>query len=180
MSSTDASEIAVIIGQERREDITAISRLHRLAFRGEGEPALVDALRGSAAWVPELSLVAMADDRIVGHILFSRIAIVSDADEVPALALAPMAVLPEYQGRGIGSALVRHGLSACSLLGHGIVLVLGHADYYPRFGFVPARPHGIVPPFTVGDPYFMVRELIPGALEGVSGRVRYSAPFAGL
>jgi len=180
MSPTDVPEIAVTIGRERTEDIAAIGQLHRLAFRGDGERALVEDLRCSDAWVPGLSLVAVADDRVVGHILFSRIVIASDAGATPALALAPMAVLPEYQGRGIGSGLVRHGLSECRRLGHGIVVVLGHADYYPRFGFVPARPHGIVPPFAVGDPYFMVCELIPGALDGVGGTVRYPAPFAGL
>jgi putative acetyltransferase len=171
---------SVVIRPEREEDITAIHDVNLLAFRGDGEARLVENIRRSPAFIPELSLVALLDGSVVGHILFSRIAIVSDGGELPALALAPMAVRPEHQRRGIGSKLVLRGLDECRRLGHGIVIVLGHADYYPRFGFAPARPRGILPPYEVGDPYFMVRELIPGALDGVAGVVRYPAAFDGV
>lgn len=180
MSSTEHDEAHVVISPEREEDITAIRDVNLLAFRGEAEARLVEILRRSPEFIPELSLVAVLDGRVVGHILFSRIAIVSETVETPALALAPMAVRPEYQRRGIGSKLVRRGLDECRRLGHGIVVVLGHADYYPRFGFVPARPGGILPPYEVGDQYFMVRELIPGALDGVAGVVSYPAAFQGV
>jgi putative acetyltransferase len=86
-------------------------------------------------------------------------------------------VLPDCQRLGIGSALVRHSLAAARQLGHRVVVVLGHAEYYPRFGFVPALPHGIEAPFPVRDESWMVCELVPNALRGVSGTVHYAAPF---
>ncbi|MBI3098214.1 MAG: N-acetyltransferase [Planctomycetes bacterium] len=98
----------------------------------------------------------------------------------PALALAPMAVRPGFQRRGIGSDLVRAGLDRASALGHRIVIVLGHPEYYPRFGFRPARPLGIEPPFLVRDEVFMALELFPGALDGVRGTVRYPPVFDGV
>lgn len=98
----------------------------------------------------------------------------------PALALAPMAVRPEFQRRGIGSALVRAGLDSARSLGHRVVIVLGHPRYYPRFGFRPARPLGIDPPFPCRDEVFMALELVPGALVGVRGTVRYPPAFDGV
>ena len=106
MSSTEHDHLPVVIRGEREEDLTAIRDVNLLAFRGEAEAKLVEALRRTPEFIPALSLVALHDGHVVGHILFSRIAIVSDAASVPALALAPMAVRPEYQGHGIGSKLV--------------------------------------------------------------------------
>jgi putative acetyltransferase len=126
---------------------------------------------------PNLSLVAIEDDRLVGHILFSEIAIATSQGEITALALAPLAVLPQFQNRGIGSQLVREGLKQCQFLGYRIVIVLGHPNFYTRFGFAPAINKGLRSPFPVPDEAFMVLELVPGALTGISGMVQYSSPF---
>jgi predicted N-acetyltransferase YhbS len=99
---------------------------------------------------------------------------------LPALALAPMAVRPEFQNLGIGSRLIREGLERCRNLGHKIVIVAGHPEYYPRFGFTSSRAKGLEAPFPVPDEAFMVIELIPGALDSVSGMIVYPAPFEGV
>jgi putative acetyltransferase len=149
--------------------------VNRRAFGRDAEADLVDALRDGGH--ARLSLVAAAGDSgaVVGHILFSRLT-VEDGDRVTeALALAPLAVLPGHQRRGIGSALVRDGLGACAALGHRIVIVLGEPEYYRRFGFRSELTRPLTSPFA-GDA-FMAVELVPGALAGVTGEVRYPAPF---
>ena len=114
---------------------------------------------------------------LVGHILFSPISIETNETSTPALALAPMSVLPACQKRGTGSLLVEAGLRACRRLGHGIVVVLGHSSYYPRFGFAPAVGNGAQAPFPVPDNALMVLELVPGALRGVTGTLKYPSEF---
>ena len=130
-------------------DIDHVSKRFRL---GHGA-SLVDALRRSPAFIPRLSLVALDGAQIVGHILFTAVEVGSGRESHPALALAPMAVLPAFQRRGIGSSLVRRGLDDARDLGHGVVIVVGHPGYYPRFGFVPAEPLGIraPPPIIPGN-----------------------------
>lgn len=152
--------------------------VHRLAFGRPDEARLVEALRRSAAFISELSLVAIVGERVVGHVLFSRIVVGCAAASQPALALAPMAVLPPHQRAGVGSALVRHGLAEARRLGHRVVVVVGHPEYYPRFGFVPAEPLGIRPPFAVAPGACMALELEPDALQGVRGELTYPAEFA--
>ena len=168
------------IRAETAADFPAVREVNRLAFGRDAEAGLVDALRATDGYIPSLSRVAVVDGRIVGHILFTRIGIVTAGGVVPTptLALAPMAVLPEHQNRGVGSALVRDGLETCRRLGHGSVIVLGHPAYYPRFGFVPARPRGIAAPFPAPDEAFMLIELVPGALNGVQGTVQYPPAFS--
>jgi putative acetyltransferase len=116
------------------------------------------------------------DGRVVGHVLFSDLPIITATGTTPALALAPMAVLPEFQHLGVGSELVRHGLDVCRDAGHEIVVVLGHPRFYPRFGFSPALAVRLSSPFS-GKESFMAAELVPGSLEGVTGRVEYPLPF---
>lgn len=167
--------MGLIVRAELAEDSALIREVNRLAFGRDSEAELVDALRDSPSWIPELSLVALLDGEVAGHILFTRITI----ETAPALALAPMAVRPELQRRGIGSELVRRGLAECARLGHRIVVVAGHPAFYPRFGFTPAKPMGLEAPFPVQDAAFLVAELSPGALAGVQGMVRYPRAFDG-
>ena len=165
------------IRAERSEDREAVFGVNRMAFLQESEARLVDALHRSSAFIPELSLVALDGSDVVGHILFTRITVQGDDQAHAALALAPMAVLPLFQRKGIGSALVRRGLEEARGFGHRVVIVVGHPDYYPRFGFVPAQPLGILPPFEVPSEAFMVLELQPRALLGIQGVVKYPAEF---
>jgi putative acetyltransferase len=158
---------------EEHEDRDAVRRVHRLAFAGDDEARLVDALRDGG--FARVSLVAEAEGEVVGHVLFSEMRIDTRTGPVPALALAPLAVVPACQRRGIGSELVRRGLERCAAAGHRVVIVLGHPEYYPRFGFSAALAEPLLAPFS-GEA-FMALELVPGALGGVAGRVVYPPPF---
>ncbi|RMG27220.1 MAG: N-acetyltransferase [Bacteroidetes bacterium] len=166
----------VYIRAESPADYDAIDRLNELAFGQPQEAALIRRLRLRTDFIPQLSLLAFLEEQAVGHILFSPIVIEHGQGRQPALALAPMAVHPAHQRRGIGSRLVRQGLERARALGHASVIVLGHAAYYPRFGFQPAARWGIEPPFDVPSEVFMALELRPGAL--LAGRVRYPPEFA--
>lgn len=168
----------VIIRAETAADREAVRGVNESAFGRREEADLVDALRERAS--PRISLVAEEGGRVVGHIFFSPVAVESGEGAWAALGLGPMAVLPEYQGRGVGSELVREGLSECLRLGHGVVFVLGHARYYPRFGFAPAASKGIECEFPSREENFMVVELRPGALAGRGGLVRYRPEFRGV
>jgi putative acetyltransferase len=170
----------ITIRPERQEDYTAIGEVNRVAFGRETEARLVENLRRSSNFIPELSLVAVKDGSVVGHILFSPIAIQMGDGSLPALALAPLAVRPEYQNQGVGSELVRHGLKQCQDLGHKVIVVVGHPEYYPRFGFSYARAKGLEATFPVPDEAFLVLELVPGALNEITGMVIYPPEFSGV
>jgi putative acetyltransferase len=168
----------LLLRSERPEDAADIARVTIAAFGQKDEACLVDAMRKEPAFDPDLSIVAEEDGAIVGHVLFSRIFIVSpDGDRTPAIALAPVAVLPDRQNQGIGTSLIEEGIRRCHRKGEKIIIVLGHPDYYPRFRFVPAKDHGITAPFDVPDAAFMVLGLEPHALIGVAGTVEYPAPL---
>ncbi len=170
--------MTTIIRPGRPDDYATIEEVNRLAFGQENEARLVAAIRQAQGFDEALSLVAIRADKLVGHILFSPIHIESDQGRIPALALAPMAVLPKFQRQGIGSDLVREGLEACRRSEHAIVVVVGHPGFYPRFGFYPATSHGIRAPFDVPDEAFMILCLEqPGILEDISGVVRYPSAF---
>ncbi|MCC6382514.1 MAG: N-acetyltransferase [Dehalococcoidia bacterium] len=147
---------------------------------GAPEARLVDAIRAAPGFDRALSLVAETSDGLIGHLLFSPCAIESGDGAVPALALAPLAVLPGYEALHAGTRLMREGLRRCTERGHGIVVVLGHATYYRRFGFRPANDFGIHPPWQVAPANFQVLALQPGTLDGVTGAVRYPAAFDAL
>jgi len=129
------SASVVLILPEREELHSAIHEINVLAFGQENEARLVENLRKSHSFNAQLSLTAVEEGRVVGHILFSPITIETKKGSLPALALAPMAVHPEFQSQGVGSKLVREGLERCRNLGHKIVVVVGHPEFYPRFGF---------------------------------------------
>jgi putative acetyltransferase len=166
--------MAVIVRPETTGDRQAIFAVNAAAFETSSEADLVEALRASEQ--PTVSLVAELDGRIVGHILFSPVIAQAD-DSVRIMGLGPMAVTPEHQGEGIGSALVRTGLAACRALGVSAVVVLGHPGYYPRFGFERASRFGIRCEYDVPDDAFMALELVAGGLGGIRGRVRYHEAF---
>jgi len=150
-----------------------IAALLHAAFDGDAESDLVDRLRQDRLIVA--SLVALADRDVVGHVLFSDLAVTIDARVVKAAALAPLAVRHDHQRRGIGSRLVLAGLSIVRDRQYAAVIVVGHADYYPRFGFSAVLARKLIAPFTGGS--FMALELMPGALQGEAGTVRYPPAF---
>lgn len=160
------------IRKETAEDIPSIRAVVQAAFGAAGEADLVDGLRRSGALT--LSAVANIGSRIVGHVAFSPVTI---GGSPLALALAPVAVAPDCQRQGIGSALIRWSLEECRRLGHGVVIVVGEPAYYPRFGFTTASSFGIQCPFPVPPEVVMVLELSPGAASGCRGMVRYRPEF---
>jgi putative acetyltransferase len=169
----------VTIRREELRDAGGVARLHELAFGRSEEGALVAALRrGGAA---TLGLVAeAADGEVVGHVLFSPVVIDRVAGPRVAIGLAPLAVVPGEQGKGIGSRLVREGLAELLRLGHDAVVVVGHPAYYPRFGFVRASLFGLRWEVEGHEDSFMAVELRPGALRQGGGIVRYRPEFAGM
>ena len=167
--------IRATVRTEESDDADLVRSVNMRAFGRPDEAALVDALRGTPGVV---SLVAVAHDRLVGHILFTRVEVDGVRDSIAVAGLAPMAVLPEHQRRGIGSALVRAGLDSCREHGYRAVVVLGHPEFYPRFGFTPAAARGLTCEWPVPPEAFMTIELEPGALAGARGVVRYRPEFA--
>ena len=167
----------MLIRVENENDRTHVYSVNESAFKTPAEANLVNALRIQAQ--PIVSLVAEENGEIVGHIMFSPVTLSGFAG-LKALGLAPMAVAPEYQRKGIGSALVRAGLERCKLLGFAVVVVLGHPDYYPRFGFSPSSRFGIDSEYEVPEDVFMAMELQPGALSGKTGRVKYHDAFSNI
>lgn len=166
---------SIAIRPERPADHESVYRLNCEAFDTDLEARLVESLRSRDD--PAVSLVAVLDKRIVGHALFTPVAVEQSPGEAVLMALGPMAVLPVHQRQGIGSKLVRAGLEACRAAGAAAVFVLGHAEYYPRFGFERASQHGLRFKDGALDSYFMVIELGAGALRQLSGEVRYLPEF---
>lgn len=164
-----------IIRLEQPGDIDAIRRVNELAFGTPAEAKLVDALRNVNAIL--LSLVAELDGRIAGHILFSPVQIERGNTHDNAVGLAPMAVLPDAQRRGIGKTLVQLGLEKIRAAGHGAIVVLGHPSYYPRFGFKPASEFDLHWEIPGHEKAFFAMELRPGFLGVRPGTVRYRPEF---
>ncbi|MEI1421524.1 N-acetyltransferase [Bacillus cabrialesii] len=171
------------IRQERTHEYDTTEDTVKRAFLNEiysdkKEHFLVNRIRKSDAFIPELSLVALNAKDIVGHVLLSKIKIVDGDNAVDSLALAPVSVAPEYQRKGIGSQLIHVALKKAKELGYRSVIVLGHKDYYPKFGFKPASLWNIKAPFEVPDEAFMALELSKDSLENVKGVVHYSKAFS--
>ncbi len=163
--------------QERPEDLAQVHDVVAAAFAQEDEAVLVDRLRGCDEFVPELSLVALDGDTIVGHVLFTRAHVVRGESRHEVLALAPVSVAPSHQRTGVGSALIDEGHRIAGGLGFRASIVLGHPEYYPRFGYSAAKEFDIGCPFPAPDEAFMALALVEGGLEGVHGILEYAAPF---
>ena len=160
---------------ERPGDVAAIRRVNEEAFGRAAEADLVDALRAHGQ--VSLSLVAERGGEVVGHLLFSPVRIESNREPRAGLGLGPTAVLPAHQRAGIGSLLIHTGLAECRRAGHGCVVVLGHPEYYPRFGFIPASRHGLAWEHPAPDEAFMILPLRKGAIPVGDGLVRYALEF---
>lgn len=164
--------MSIEVREERGEDLTAIRDVNKRAFGQDHEGKIVDALRSNGAAL--LSLVATDDGRIVGHIMYSPITV----GEVTGAALGPMAVDPEHQRQGIGSKLVQAGNLKLKDAGWPFIIVLGHPNFYPRFGFKPAVTLGITCEWEVPDDLFMVLVLDQEKMQGVSGLANYRHEFS--
>jgi putative acetyltransferase len=177
VTTPSARHFPVLVRPEQDGDRAAVRAVNAAAFASTAEADLVAALREQARQL--VSLVAESGGVVVGHILFSPVTIDGRAG-LKIMGLAPMAVSPEQQRRGVGTALVKAGLELCRQLGAGAAVVLGHPSYYPRFGFQPAARFGIGCEYDAPEDAFMLLELQPGYLRGVSGTARYHAAFRGL
>lgn len=175
---------SIYIRQEKQEDRSYVFKIIEEAFKNmeytdHKEQFLVERLRKSQAFIPELSLVAVLEKKVVGYILLSKIKIKNTTTEYNSLAVAPVAVLPEYQNRGIGGLLLKAAHERAKALGFKSAVLLGHAVYYPKFGYKQASTFNIKLPFEVPLENCMAIELVENGLSGVTGTVQYPAEFFG-
>lgn len=172
----------ISIREEKQTDYDAVFELIEKAFEklvlsDHREQFLVQRLRKSTVFIPELSIVAEFKNEIVGHILLTKLKIKNGHEEFDSLALAPVSVLPEYQGKGIGGMLIQEAHKKARELGYKSIVLLGHEKYYPKFGYKQADNFGIELPFDVPKENCMVIELTDNGLNGVSGTVEYPKEF---
>jgi len=172
----------MIIRQETKNDHKEVFRLIESAFidadfADHTEQFLVERLRKSDAFIPELSMIAEIEGKIVGHILLTKLKIKNDSTEFDSLALAPVSVMPEFQGKGIGGKLILKSHKKAKELGYKSIVLLGHEKYYPRFGYEQADKYGIELPYEVPKENCMVIELVKNGLLGVNGMVEYPKEF---
>ena len=173
-----AANISLLIRASDKTDRDAILALHLAAFgiaEGEEVSALTDDLLDDPTAEPRLSLLAERSGQVLGHVLFTAVRIRAEGDDEAGQILAPLGVAPAVQGQGVGSALVLESLEHLRKLGTGLVFVLGHPEYYPRFGFEPAGQYGLLAPYPLAEKVaaaWMVRELTPGCLGRVKGIVQ--------
>lgn len=166
----------IVIRTEKETDISAIYAVETDAFGRTSEAEVVNKARDKGYVV--VSLVAVEGDQIVGHALYSRVALVNEHEGETAVALGPIGVLSTHQKQGIGGQLIAEGNRLCKIAGFDFVFVLGHPTYYPKFGFNPTAPFGIRSQYDVPDEVFMVCELTPGSLANKKGMIYYNHAFA--
>lgn len=173
--------MTVHIRIENEHDYAQVYQVNYEAFGDrEDEAKLVERIRNTTYFVPQLSLVAERDGEIAGHLLLSKAEVVNGIERHEVIVLAPIAVKPVYQKQGIGRQLIQEGLERCRQLGYSIVLLIGHPGYYPKFGFKPARPFGLeLKQFEVSDDVFMVCEIKEDELLRIQGELQYPAAFFG-
>ena len=172
----------MIIKTINLENYKEVAELIRESFsqseHGYGNEAeLVDKIRNEEGYIKDLEIVAFEDGKITGHGLVSVVSIVNQSQSFKGLVLAPLDVLPAYQGKGIGAAILLELEKRAKILDYSFISILGHESYYPRFGYVPASQYQIQAPFEVPNENFMIKELIDGRLEGKSGVIQYSEAF---
>jgi putative acetyltransferase len=169
----------MIIRNETVNDFEEVYKLNYLAFgKRKDESELVERIRKSEEFVPELSIIAEIDNEIVGHLLLSKATVVDYEQIFTVIVLAPIAINPSFQKQGIGSKLIDEGIRRCRVLGFSIILLIGHPSYYPRFGFQPARKYGLeLKQFEVPDEVFMVYEVEEGTLQEIKGELKYPKAF---
>ena len=172
----------ITIRQEHPSDYKTVFDLIEEAFKNEQlsdqkEQILVEKLRKSSEFIPELSLVAVFNDEIIGHILLTKIKILNNNRSFDSLALAPVSVKPNFQKKGVGGKLIIESHRIAKILGHHSIVLLGHENYYPKFGYELASKYNIKIPFDAPDENCMVIELTENGLQGVSGTVQYSKAF---
>lgn len=166
----------IIIREECADDVEAIREVNEKAFGQSEESQIIETLRLNAGVL--LSLVATLKDKVIGHILYSPVSISTNGGEIIGAGLGPMAVLPEYQHQGIGSKLIENGNKILQESGFPFIVVLGHPEYYPRFGFKPASTYAIKCEWDVPDDVFMILVNDQSTLEGVSGLAKYRQEFS--
>jgi putative acetyltransferase len=167
----------ILVRSEEKNDYEAIRKINDLAFNQINEGVMIKKLRDNPDFIAELSLVAVVDNEVVGHILFFPIKIKNNSEIAISLSLGPIAIHPNFQNKGIGSKLVVEGLKKAKKLGFTSVIVLGHPNYYPRFGFQPASKWKIRLQMDVPDEAFMAVELKQDSLNKCSGIVEYPNEF---
>jgi len=172
----------ITIRQENPGDYPAVAEMIKSAYKNvdysdHREQFMVERLRSSGAFIPELSLVAEAGHKIVGHIMLTRIVIRNQQEAIVSLCLAPLSIAPEFQGQGVGTQLVTDAHRIAKELGYRSVTVLGHPKYYPRFGYEPMKKHGIQVPFDIREENCMIVSLTEYGLTDVRGKVEYPLEF---
>jgi putative acetyltransferase len=170
---------SITVRPEAPEDAGAIDVVHISAFGGEAEARLISALRATSHYNRELSLVAELNGRIVGHVLLTRVPLRKHGGEKNVLALGPMSVVPSQSHRGIGSELIRASLTLAKEKGYGAIVVVGHPEYYQRFGFALAKELQITCNLPAPEDALTGMELVEGNLSG-GGHIEYPEPFMAL
>lgn len=173
--------MSIIIRTENSNDYLQVHNVNFMAFGGrEDEANLVERIRTTQNFVPQLSIVAEEHGEVVGHLLMSKAEIIEGEKRHEVIVLAPIAVRPDYQKQGVGKQLIHEGLKRCKELGYYIVLLIGHPSYYPKFGFKPARQYGLeLNQFEVPNEVFMVCELRKDELKNIKGELKYPSAFFG-